>query len=98
MKEIFLNVMNRAFKADPNAIHCLIVNRVPCNMELANDPTIIVEGSRVLEGLNPQVGLLGILNGILEEGGSDLLLTAKFTDENPRRIVGFELRAKEDFK
>src|SRR5687767_9721629 len=99
MKETFLKVLQRAFEADPSALHCLIVNRVPCNQKLADDPSVVVEGDRVLEGLNPQVGMLGILNGILSEAGSDELLTAKFDKSNaPIRLLGFELRPKGDFE
>jgi len=33
-----LDMLNDAFKADPGAIHTLLINRVPCNEKLADDP------------------------------------------------------------
>jgi len=57
-----VEVLDRAWEADPEAIAALIENRVLCNIDLAKDPTIQV-------GIRPdrksyEVGLLGILNGI----------------------------------
>lgn len=99
MKETFLKVLQRAFEADPSAMHCLAFNRVPCNAALADDPTVVVESDRVLPDLHPQVGLMGILNGILDEAGSDQFLEAKFDKAaSPIRLLGFELRNKEDFQ
>lgn len=105
IQDVVLEVMNRGYEEDPNAIHSLICNRVPCNTKLAEDKTIVVDDiSKLLyqEEPCPQVGLLGIINGILDEAGSDELLVGVFQDlptNPPRRILtGFGLRKKEDFK
>lgn len=62
----FLDVLNEGLECDANAMHSLIVNRVPCNMKLADHPTIEVSKNGVLAGNNFTVGLLGVINGILE--------------------------------
>lgn len=65
-----LSVLSEAFKADPAAMHALVCNRVPCNPELADHPTIQVEETPVydptFDTTHCSVGLLGIINGILE--------------------------------
>lgn len=61
-----IEVLNRAFAADPDAIRALVSFRVPCNSTLADDPTIqvkTVEGEP-RDGDHCEVGILGILNGI----------------------------------
>ena len=61
-----IEVLNRALKADPKAIKTLLECRVPCNMDLADDPTIQVIVGEGLEGDKiASVGPLGLLNGIL---------------------------------
>jgi len=55
-----LVVLNRAVKADPEAMEALIENHVPCNQALADDPEIQV---RATAGMH-SVGMLGILNGL----------------------------------
>jgi hypothetical protein len=88
-----LQMMNRAFEEDPNAVHTLICNRVPCNMKLADDETIIVEQCQVLPDIHAQVGLLGFINGLLCECGCDEVLAAKFkeTAGNKKELIGFTL-------
>jgi hypothetical protein len=58
-------ILQRAFEADPNAMHALTVNRVPCNQALADDPHVLVDKSLVLKECHFSVGMMGILNGIL---------------------------------
>lgn len=73
-------VLNMAFKADPNAMHALICNRVPCNRSLADDPFVQVDESPVLPDGNFQVGALGLVNAVL--AANDLpRVAAKFSDE-----------------
>lgn len=55
-----LDVLNRATEADPEAMRALVRDRVPCNQQLADDPTIQVGVKRG----SPRVGLLGIINGL----------------------------------
>ncbi len=61
-----IDVMNEAFAADPAAIHALLINRVPCNQALTDHPTIQVDTTLFIAANLHSVGLLGILNGVLE--------------------------------
>lgn len=54
-------VLNRINEADPTVLPALIGFRVPCNIEVADDPTVQVG---TLSETSWEVGLLGILNGI----------------------------------
>lgn len=87
-----IDLLNSAFKADPNAMHALMVNRVPCNMALADHPDIIVEKVLTSDEDLFQVGLLGIVNGIMSVNNLPLV-AIKFTDEKDKngryRILGF---------
>ena len=67
--EVFLralNTLNGAYAADPAAMHALVCNRVPCIVTLADHPTIIVDSNKSTPIETYAVGLLGILNGIME--------------------------------
>lgn len=84
--------LNAAFAADPCAIHALIVNRVPCNQALADDPFVQVDCPPVLrEGLF-QVGAIGLINGVLAAIGLPLAATM-FSDEKDddgrSKLLGF---------
>lgn len=57
-----VNLLNEAFKLDPEALEKLAFARVKCNEDLANHPTIVVY--QAAEGSRCEVGLLGILNGL----------------------------------
>lgn len=84
-------VLQAAFEADPQAIHALMVNRVPCNDKLADDPYVFVDESLVAKK-SYCVGALGLINAVL--AANDLQLVAiQFSDdkdeENRRSILGF---------
>lgn len=87
-----IDLLNSAFKADPNAIHALMVNRVPCNIVLADHPDIIVDKVLTLDEDLFQVGVLGIINGIMHANNLPLV-AIKFADEKDKdgryRILGF---------
>lgn len=87
-----LLTLNRAFEADPNAIHALLCNRVPCNQLLADDPCVQVDESPVLPAGNFQVGTLGLINAVLAANGLPLV-AARFTDEKTSngspKLLGF---------
>jgi hypothetical protein len=89
--DIFLKVLNEAYKADPDAIHSLICNRVPCNLLLANHPTIQVDTNDVAIGGTWTVGLLGVINGICEEvtGERVAVMFSEPDIEGRRKVVGF---------
>lgn len=57
-----VRILNEAFSADPATMAKLVDTRFACNSALANHPTIQVAGG----DNEPHVGILGILNGILE--------------------------------
>lgn len=80
--------LNAAFEADPNAIHALVCNRVPCNEALADDPFVVVEapaplntGHRLTDAPQSlqmprphyQVGALGLINAVLAANGLPLI-------------------------
>lgn len=88
---ISVEVLQRAFDADPNAIHALVVNRVPCNQSLADDPYAVVEAARVLPQTHWQVGALGLVNAVLAANGLPLV-AAKFSEpaeDGSRQMAGF---------
>jgi hypothetical protein len=89
--------LNEAFERDPGAIHTLIVNRIPCNAALADDPLIQVGlGFASVKNEDQQyfqVGALGLINGVLAANGLPLV-AVKFSDEpdeyGRRTILGFQ--------
>ena len=87
-----VKVLESAFKADPNAIHALMCNRVPCNQALADDPYIPVDAVPVLSDGCYQIGALGLLNGILEVNGLPKV-AMKFSEEvdakGRAKLLGF---------
>ena len=87
-----VDTLQAAFAADQNAIHALIVNRVPCNQFLADDPFVIVDQPPVLPAGNWQVGAIGLMNAVLAANGLPLV-AAKFSDEKDTmgraKLLGF---------
>jgi hypothetical protein len=87
-----VEALNMAFKADPNAIHSLMCNRVPCNQFLADDQFVQVDAPPVLPDGNFQVGALGLVNAVLAANGLPLV-AAKFSDEKDSegrsKLLGF---------
>lgn len=59
--EHIVGVLNEIKEKDPTVLRALINYRLPCNLEIANHPTIQVGEVRT----GHEVGFLGILNGIL---------------------------------
>jgi len=87
-----VDCLNAAFAADPNAIHALLVNRVPCRAALADDPYVQVNDSPVLDPGSFQVGALGLINGILAANGLPLVASkwGDTVDEQGRhKLLGF---------
>jgi hypothetical protein len=54
----FITYLNEILDLDRSCIECLIANRIPCNEELAEHPTVQVSS-------NYSVGILGLINGYL---------------------------------
>ena len=60
--EEVVELLNDMYKLDPEAAHSFITQRVHCNKELADHPTIQV--NNYTEPGKHMVGLLGFLNGL----------------------------------
>lgn len=59
------DVLNKALEKDPNAIHAIIFNRVPCNESLADDEFVRVILAPTSSLISYQVGALGLINAVL---------------------------------
>lgn len=58
-----IRVLNEMLEADPRATKVLVENRVPCNKDLAEHPTI--QCGAYPDGEGPvKVGLMGVINGL----------------------------------
>lgn len=80
-------VLNEAFKADPVALWLLIANRVQCNEALAAHPWVQVrQHESPVKGV-ATVGLIGVLNGVLEPL-TGYRVAAKFS-ETTNVMLGF---------
>ncbi len=58
-----IDLLNRVHAADPTVLPALIAYRVPCNLAVADDPTVQVGKINGAEN-DWEVGLLGIINGL----------------------------------
>ena len=60
-----VDVLNDAFKRDPDAITKLVTTRVSCNVKLADHPTIIVREDTGVGSNTFSVSPIGLINGII---------------------------------
>lgn len=79
-----VEVLNEALKADSEAMSRLISSRVSCNTKLADHPTIQV----IEEKGQTLVGLIGIVNGIVERQTGERLC-AVYKDDSMTKLTGF---------
>jgi hypothetical protein len=90
--DIALLTLNRAFQDDPSAIHALLCNRVPCNDQLVDHPTVQVESNELLGKTSYTVGALGVLNGVIEALTGERV-ASKWNEERDAegrsRLLGF---------
>lgn len=89
--QTMLRVLNEAFASDPDAMHALICNRVPCNEALANHPTVQVQVVPRPTGMRFAVGMLGVLSG-LSETLTGKRVAAKFSEPDASGVsvvIGF---------
>ncbi len=56
-------MLNRVHRADPTVLPALIAHRVPCNLAVADDPTVQVHRVKDTDD-EWEVGVLGIINGL----------------------------------
>lgn len=61
-----VKMMNDAFNQDKVAIHSLMVNRVPCSIDLGHRSEVLVETNPVIEGLySYTVSAFGLIHGVM---------------------------------
>jgi len=91
--ERLVKLLNEILEVDPVALACLINNRVPANMLLANHPTV----QTFMDGNGFTVGLLGILNGlcgVTVDGFGHIV--AVYSDEPMPVLLRFALNESSD--
>jgi hypothetical protein len=84
-----VDVLNRALKADPDAINDLFQYRVVCNSKLGEDPIIQVRYHRKSDGSS--ISALGLINGILgtDEDGRGFIEAV--IDVGTKEILSFQV-------
>lgn len=82
-----IDLLNQAFKLDPQAIEKLFAVRVQCNESLAEHPTIQV---RDYGPDSPNVGVIGLLNGIFGVDDEESGIIGSIYDDN--ELQGFKLK------
>ncbi len=92
-----VDYLNRLYGADPGAIQALMCHYIPANSSLVDDPECVVINPPVLPDGCFQVGMLGLLNGLLHALGLPYV-NIDF-DGVPgvggsQKIVGFRLGAE----
>ncbi len=77
-----IEVLNRVHQADPSVLPALIDHRVPCNLAVADDPTVQVGKIKGTEQW--EVGLLGIVNGLYGVQGPKAVgfIAAEYDDDH----------------
>ena len=89
MKRRMIELLNEAHIRDPKAIEALVEHRVPCNSDLTYHPSIVVQARREVGEANT-VGLLGILNGILDLPlGQRIRAIYSREDDGTAHLMGF---------
>lgn len=82
LERITIDVLNEFFQTDPKACQELIDHRVKCNAALADHDTIVVA---VPKKDQFEVGLVGVLNGIMERATGKRIATMM----DGQTLVGF---------
>lgn len=81
-----IELLNELIRIDANAMAALIANRVPCNEQMANHPTV---QCRAQHG-GFHVGMLGILNGLFGVIDYSGWGPITFVFDDGGDLVGFE--------
>lgn len=85
-----IEVLNRINEQDPTVLPELFAYRVPCNVGVANDPTVQVGFvNDDIESNQYEVGLLGILNGLFGLDSQGWGYIVAVMDDNSMRIKEF---------
>ena len=85
-----VDLLNDAYKADPNAIDALLCASIPCNNNLVNHPSIQIRAKNN-NGDFPVIGILGLLNGIVAID-DDIIETVY--DSDTHCLIRFQIRCK----
>ena len=96
LEESILRTLQSAFDADPSAMRSLVVNRVPCNQELADHPSIVVSDVPIPGPPRFEVGLIGVIVGLMCDAGCRRVVGWKFdkpAEDSPdlAKFLGFAL-------
>jgi hypothetical protein len=91
--------LNELLISDPEAVKAMTANRVRCNEQTAEHPTIQVG----LESDDPEdprysLGIVGLLNGVIQScGGEDTHRLAQILDTNTGELLEFVAREASEF-
>ena len=89
-----IDALNTAYEADPQAVHALLCNSVPCNQTLADHPTVEVGVAYPAGDGAYRLSALGFLNGALM-ALTGQRIASNWSDEadedGRRRLLGFIL-------
>ena len=92
ISEAMVDCMQSAFVADPNAMHSLVCNSVPCNQALADHPHVVVNDVPVLTSVLYRVSLMGVISGILDAAGLPKIAhkwSEPIYEDGGREFLGF---------
>lgn len=84
--ETAVTVLNELFAADPEGATRLFNARVPVNDAVADHPTIVC---RPLDGGGHELGVIGVLNGILSREDPCGSGVAALQDVDTKALTGF---------
>lgn len=88
-----VDLLNELVRLDKTAMGALLSNRVPCNQDVSEHPTVQV----VAQNNGYYLGLLGILNGLCGEHNGYGCITAVFEDvpnQNWKNLSHFEVKTQ----
>ncbi len=80
----FVDVLNRALRADPLAVELVVDHRVRCNDALLNDPTVLVAAED--QTLSP----IGLINGLIGGGASHIAAVFDIDEDGFETLIRFE--------
>ncbi len=86
-QKAIIDALNGAFARDPDAIRALLCIRMPCNKALLNDPFVQVNTVPMISEESCDVGMLGVINGILAAANLPLV-ASKWKDG---KMLGFTI-------
>lgn len=84
-----VDYLNEIVKLDPDALHQLCETRVPCNQALSDHATTQMAGTVG----SPEVGLLGILNGLVGKRADGWGYIAGVYDDDTGKLTHFQMVA-----